>query len=259
LLDNKNRLLRMVLASLGSLTSSVVHPREIYRHVIKEAAAAVISRTITVWGSHSEQEDVEITRRLREVADLVGSACSTTSSSARAATCPSSTTVLVIQIPQAKGCSDGQATTSSPHTCEFIEYVWWRMHEPVANRFFDPHARDHVVNANLQHKEGAFFGSLSLRAVRRSWRLIYCAALLRGRGRESGLIHPRRDVPQGDTPVVLSFDLMCSLPRATKRMLDSDPRVDRPSHGRSVISAVVLGSLPWPTALRKSQAILHRL
>jgi DNA repair protein RadC len=73
LLDNKNRLLRIVLASLGSLTSSVVHPREIYRPVIKEAAAAVIFCHNHPSGDPTpSKEDIEITRRLREVGDLVG-------------------------------------------------------------------------------------------------------------------------------------------------------------------------------------------
>jgi DNA repair protein RadC len=73
LLDNKNRLLRILLVSQGSLTSSVVHPRDIYRPVIKEAAAAVIFAHNHPSGDPTpSKEDIDITRRLREVGDLVG-------------------------------------------------------------------------------------------------------------------------------------------------------------------------------------------
>src|SRR5450759_5166389 len=42
LLDNKHRKLKDVLVSLGSLTASIVHPRDVYVQVIRHAAAAVI-------------------------------------------------------------------------------------------------------------------------------------------------------------------------------------------------------------------------
>ena len=42
LLNNKNRKIREVKISEGSLTASLVHPREVYNPVIRESAAAVI-------------------------------------------------------------------------------------------------------------------------------------------------------------------------------------------------------------------------
>jgi DNA repair protein RadC len=42
LLNNKNRKMREVRISEGSLTASLVHPREVYNPVIRESAAAVI-------------------------------------------------------------------------------------------------------------------------------------------------------------------------------------------------------------------------
>ncbi len=42
LLDNKHRKIRDVRVSQGSLTSSIVHPREVFLPVIRESAAAVI-------------------------------------------------------------------------------------------------------------------------------------------------------------------------------------------------------------------------
>jgi DNA repair protein RadC len=42
LLDNKHRKLRDVIIAVGSLTASVVHPRDVFRRVLLDAAAAVI-------------------------------------------------------------------------------------------------------------------------------------------------------------------------------------------------------------------------
>lgn len=73
LLDNKNRKLKEVLISKGSLTSSIVHPRDVYMPVIRESAAAVVYVHNHPSGDATpSKEDLEITRRLREVGELVG-------------------------------------------------------------------------------------------------------------------------------------------------------------------------------------------
>ncbi len=73
LLDNKNRKLKDIRISQGSLTSSIVHPRDVYLPVIRESAAAVIFVHNHPSGDPTpSREDVEITRRLREVGELVG-------------------------------------------------------------------------------------------------------------------------------------------------------------------------------------------
>jgi DNA repair protein RadC len=73
LLDNKNRKLKDIRISQGSLTASIVHPRDVYLPVIRESAAAVIFVHNHPSGDPTPSaEDLEITRRLREVGDLVG-------------------------------------------------------------------------------------------------------------------------------------------------------------------------------------------
>ena len=73
LLNNKNRKIREVKISEGSLTASLVHPREVYNPVIRESAAAVIFVHNHPSGDPApSQEDIEITRRLKEVGDLIG-------------------------------------------------------------------------------------------------------------------------------------------------------------------------------------------
>ncbi len=73
LLDNKNRKIRDVLLSLGSLTASIVHPRDVFAQVVKHSAAAVIFLHNHPSGDATpSKEDIEITRRLREIGDVMG-------------------------------------------------------------------------------------------------------------------------------------------------------------------------------------------
>ena len=73
LLNNKNRKLRDVKISEGSLTASLVHPREVYNPVIRESAAAVIFVHNHPSGDPApSSEDIEITRRLKEVGEVMG-------------------------------------------------------------------------------------------------------------------------------------------------------------------------------------------
>lgn len=73
LLDNKHRKLRDLVVGQGSLTASIVHPRDVYSRIIRHAAAAVIFVHNHPSGDPTpSREDIEITRRLREVGDLIG-------------------------------------------------------------------------------------------------------------------------------------------------------------------------------------------
>lgn len=73
LLDQKHRVLRTVEISRGTLTASLVHPREVFRPVILEAAAAVLFVHNHPSGDpNPSREDIDITKRLREVGELVG-------------------------------------------------------------------------------------------------------------------------------------------------------------------------------------------
>ncbi|MDH3444414.1 MAG: DNA repair protein RadC, partial [Deltaproteobacteria bacterium] len=73
LLTNKNKKIREVKISEGSLTASLVHPREVYNPVIRESAAAVIFVHNHPSGDPAPSpEDIEITRRLKEVGEVMG-------------------------------------------------------------------------------------------------------------------------------------------------------------------------------------------
>ena len=75
-LDGKNRLVGMTTCSLGTLTSSLVHPRDVFRVAIANLTAGLIFLHNHPSGDPApSQEDTQITRRLVEVGKLVGIRC----------------------------------------------------------------------------------------------------------------------------------------------------------------------------------------
>lgn len=73
LLDAKHRPIGMNVVSVGSLTASIVHPREVFRPAVALPAAALILAHNHPSGDPSPSpEDVEITRRLRQAGEVLG-------------------------------------------------------------------------------------------------------------------------------------------------------------------------------------------
>ena len=73
LLDGKYRLRRVVRVSVGTLTTSLVHPREVFRPAIRAAAAAlIVAHNHPSGDPEPSGEDFEVTTRLRDVGELVG-------------------------------------------------------------------------------------------------------------------------------------------------------------------------------------------
>jgi len=73
LLDVKNKIIRDIDISEGSLTESIVHPREVLKEVIKESAASVIFLHNHPSGeSNPSKNDLDITERLASACELVG-------------------------------------------------------------------------------------------------------------------------------------------------------------------------------------------
>ncbi len=73
LLDTRNRFLREVAVSIGTLTASLVHPREVFRPALREAAAAlVLVHNHPSGDPQPSSEDREITRRLVGAGALLG-------------------------------------------------------------------------------------------------------------------------------------------------------------------------------------------
>lgn len=73
LLDVKNRLIRDVVISQGSLTQSIVHPREVFEPAIRDSAASVLFVHNHPSGDTTpSREDIEITHRLKQTGEVIG-------------------------------------------------------------------------------------------------------------------------------------------------------------------------------------------
>jgi DNA repair protein RadC len=73
LLDTRNRLLKVAKVSIGSLDTSIVHPREVFKEAISASAASVILVHNHPSGDTSaSDDDIEITKRLASTGQIVG-------------------------------------------------------------------------------------------------------------------------------------------------------------------------------------------
>lgn len=72
-LDGKNRMLGVATVSVGTLTASLVHPREVMKSLIlANAAAFLLAHNHPSGDPTPSAEDLAITKRIRECADLFG-------------------------------------------------------------------------------------------------------------------------------------------------------------------------------------------
>ncbi len=75
-LDSKNRMVGMTTCSIGSMTSSLVHPRDVFRPAIANMTAGLIFIHNHPSGDPApSDEDLQITKRLFEVGKVVGIRC----------------------------------------------------------------------------------------------------------------------------------------------------------------------------------------
>lgn len=73
LLDARHRVLRTEVISQGTLTASLVHPREVFRPALREAAAALVLVHNHPSGDPTpSHEDREVTSRLAKAGEILG-------------------------------------------------------------------------------------------------------------------------------------------------------------------------------------------
>jgi len=73
LLDSANQVLKDVTISSGTLNSSVVHPREVFKAAIDESAASLILLHNHPSGNPDPSEqDIQVTRQLVKAGEIVG-------------------------------------------------------------------------------------------------------------------------------------------------------------------------------------------
>lgn len=72
-LDTKNQINAIHTISIGSLNSSIVHPREVFKLAIKTNAASIILSHNHPSGNPEEsKEDINISKRLKEAGKILG-------------------------------------------------------------------------------------------------------------------------------------------------------------------------------------------
>lgn len=73
LLDSKNRLIRTAILSVGSLDSSIAHPREIFREAaITSAAGIVVFHNHPSGDPEPSVDDLVLTHRLKTAGEVMG-------------------------------------------------------------------------------------------------------------------------------------------------------------------------------------------
>lgn len=73
LLNAKNRVIRTVTVSEGSLTACLVHPREVFAPAVRESSGAILLIHNHPSGDPTpSREDVEMNRRLVQAGELIG-------------------------------------------------------------------------------------------------------------------------------------------------------------------------------------------
>jgi len=72
-LDTRNRLINRRLVSMGSLDTSIVHPREVFKEAVSSCAASVIFAHNHPSGDpEPSREDIELTKRLVKAGEIMG-------------------------------------------------------------------------------------------------------------------------------------------------------------------------------------------
>ena len=73
LLNTKNEVIEFPTISVGTLSASLVHPREVFKPAIRASAASVVLAHNHPSGRvEPSREDREVTRRLSEAAEIIG-------------------------------------------------------------------------------------------------------------------------------------------------------------------------------------------
>lgn len=73
LLDTKNKVISVKEISVGTLNSSLIHPREVFKEAIRESANSIILvHNHPTDDPTPSDNDIEITKRIAKAADIIG-------------------------------------------------------------------------------------------------------------------------------------------------------------------------------------------
>jgi DNA repair protein RadC len=73
LLDTRNQLIKVAEISIGSLDSSIVHPREVFKEALAASAASVIfAHNHPSGDTEASEDDISLTKRLAGAGEIMG-------------------------------------------------------------------------------------------------------------------------------------------------------------------------------------------
>ena len=73
LLNTKSKIIEECDISVGDLSSTVIHPREVFSHAVRRSAASVLLIHNHPSGNpEPSRQDIEVTKRLSEAAEILG-------------------------------------------------------------------------------------------------------------------------------------------------------------------------------------------
>ena len=73
LLDTKNKILGINTVSIGSLNSSIVHPREVFKAaILLNACSILLAHNHPSGDVFPSQEDIEVTKRMKDSGKVLG-------------------------------------------------------------------------------------------------------------------------------------------------------------------------------------------
>jgi len=73
MLDSRNQLIKTCEVSIGSLDTSIVHPREVFREAVSASAASVVFAHNHPSGDpQASEDDIILTKRLAEAGEIMG-------------------------------------------------------------------------------------------------------------------------------------------------------------------------------------------
>lgn len=73
LLDTRSQLIRVAEVSVGSLDSSIVHPREVFKEALASSAASVVfAHNHPSGDTVASEDDIELTKRLAVAGEIMG-------------------------------------------------------------------------------------------------------------------------------------------------------------------------------------------
>jgi len=73
LLGTQNNVINIIRSTRGTLNASLVHPREVFRAAVQQAAAAVVlAHNHPSGDSTPSQDDIQVTDRIKKAGEIVG-------------------------------------------------------------------------------------------------------------------------------------------------------------------------------------------